>query len=304
MNPVTERIELLRKRTLGEVVGDTFTFIRLNLAVIFKVHFLLSLPIIIVTAGIFLVLFRDYFSLLRTIESGPFVDSIAFRDDVTTRTVSMLFSFMALLPISTNTFLIVDRYYHSKTGKVTFEEVLAVAKKKYLPVFVAKLVMAPIIFFTGLILVLPGIAFYTLFLCVELLIIQHHYGIFKAIGRSSGIMSRYFWNPFLYSILFLSIYTLFTSMIELPVGLLEQATNLTTGSVDIDSPLTIVALSLRAFNTIAGFMLYTIPTVALALIYYSIREASSQATIMERIRAIGTEKQKQKKEYKLGDEQY
>ena len=83
MSQATERIELLRKRGFGELVGDTFAFIRLNLAVILKVHFLFSLPVIIVTAGVFLLLFRDHFSLLHTIDSGPFEDSIAFRDNFT-----------------------------------------------------------------------------------------------------------------------------------------------------------------------------------------------------------------------------
>lgn len=303
MNSATERIELLRKRTFGEVIGDTFTFIRLNLAVILKVHFLLSLPIIILTAGLFLLLFRDYFSLLHTIDSGPFEDSVAFREDWERRFVSMMFSLMAILPISTNTFLIVDRYYRSSTGKVSFEEVLAVAKRKFLPVMAAKLIMAPIIFFTGLILLLPGLAFFTLFLCVELLIIQHNFGIFKAIGKSSSIMTRFFWSPFLYNLLFLLVYIIFTALMQLPIDILQTAAGLSTETIDMDGPWSIVALAFRTFNTIAGYVLYTIPTVGMALTYYHIRETSSQSTIMERIRSIGVEKSKST-EYRLGDEQY
>jgi hypothetical protein len=168
---------------------------------------------------------------------------------------------------------------------------------------VAKLVIAPIIFFTSLILVLPGLAFFTLFMCVELLIIQHNYGIFKAIGKSSNIMTKFFWSPFLYNLLFLTIYLIFTALMAVPVGILENALELTTTTIDLDSPWTIVVLALKTFNTILGFILYTIPTVAMALMYYSIRETSSKATIMERIRAIGTEKKKTPT-YQLGDEQY
>ncbi len=303
MSQATERIELLRKRGFGELVGDTFAFIRLNLAVILKVHFLFSLPVIIVTAGVFLLLFRDHFSLLHTIDSGPFEDSIAFRDNFTNSAISIFFSMMAMFPVSTTTYLIIDRYYHSPTGKVTFEDVVGIAKRKYLPVLVAKLAIAPIIFFTSLILVLPGLAFFTLFMCVELLIIQHNYGVFKAIGKSSNIMTKFFWSPFLNNLLFLSIYLIFTALMAVPVGILENALELTTTTIDLDSPWTIVVLALKTFNTILGFILYTIPTVAMALMYYSIRETSSKATIMERIRAIGTEKKKTP-EYQLGDEQY
>ena len=293
----TESIVLLRRRSFGEVVGDTFAFIRLNLAVILKVHFLLSLPIIIVTAAIFVLLFRDHFSLIRTLSSGVFVDSIAFRDDMSNFAVSRLFSMFAMMPVSVNTFLIIDRYSKSATGKVTFEEVTALAWRKYLPVMIAKLLIAPIIFFTGMFLILPGIAFFTLFMCVELLIIQHNFGIFKAIGRSAGIMSRFFWMPFLFNLVFLGVYLLFVGLMQLPVMVLEEVTNLTTGRIDPDSFWSIAAMSLRTFNTILGYITYTIPTVGMGVMYFSLREKASQASIMDRIRSIGMEKTK-KNEHK------
>lgn len=299
----TEKIELLRRRTFAEVVGDGFAFIRLNLAVILKVHFLLSLPIIIVTAAIFVLLFRDHFSLVRTLSSGVFVDTVAFRDDFSNFAVARLFSLFAMMPVSINTFIIIDRYTKSTTGIVTFEEVAKVAWRKYLPVMIAKLFMAPIIFFTGLLLILPGIAFYTLFLCVEMLMIQHNFGIFKAMGRSSSIMSRFFWTPFLFNLVFLTVYLVFVGMMQLPVTLLEQATNLTTGMIDPDSFWSIVAMSLRTFNTILGYVIYTIPTVGMGIMYFSLRERASQASIMDRIRSIGIEK-KIRNEFSRGDEQY
>jgi hypothetical protein len=299
----TEKIVLLRRRSFGEVVGDSFAFIRLNLAVILKVHFLISLPIIIVTAALFVLLFRDHFSLIRTLSSGVFVDSVAFRDDMSNFAVARLFSLFAMMPVSINTFLILDRYSKSETGVVTFEEVTALAWRKYLPLMISKLIMAPIIFFSGMFLILPGIAFFTLFMCVEMLIIQHNYGIFKAISRSSSIMSRFFWTPFLFNLVFLGVYLLFVALMQLPVVVLEQATDLTTEMIDPDSFWSIAAMSLRTFNTILGYVTYTIPTVAMGVLYFSLREKASQASIMERIRNIGLEKNT-KNEFSLGDEQY
>jgi hypothetical protein len=299
----TERIELLRRRTFGEVVGDAFAFIRLNLAVIMKVHFLLSLPIIIVTAAVFVLVFRDHFSLIRTMSAGVFVDSVAFRDEMSTFAVARLFSLFAVMPVSTNTLLIMDRYSKSATGVVTFEEVWGVAKRKYLPLMLAKLVMAPINFFTGLVFLFPGIAFFTLFLCVEMLIIQHNFGVFKAIGRSSAIMTRFFWMPFLAALVFLGVYALFIALMQLPVKLLEEATDITTGRVDPDSIWSMAVMGLRAFNTVLSYVVYTIPTAAFGVLYFSLREQASQTTMMERIRSIGMEKQK-KNAFSLGDEQY
>jgi hypothetical protein len=298
-----DKIVLLRRRTFGEVVGDAFGFIRLNLAVILKVHFLLSLPVIIVTAAVFVLLFRDHFSLIGQLSSGVFEDSVAFRDDMTNFAVARLFTMFAIMPVSINTFVLMDRYSKSATGVVTFEEVWTVAKRKYLPVMLAKLIVAPIIFFTGLLLFLPGIAFFTLFLCVELLIIQHNFGVFKAIGRSASVMSRFFWLPFLYNLVFLVMYLLFVGLMTIPVAILESVTELTTSRIDPGNVWSLVAISLRTFNTVLSYLVYTIPTVAMGMLYFSLRERASQASIMERIRSIGMEKQK-RNEFSLGDEQY
>ncbi len=299
----TEKLELLHRRNFGEVVGDAFTFIRLNLGLILKVHFLLSLPMIIVTAAIFVLLFRDHFSLVGTLSSGVFNDSIAFKDDFTNFAVAQLFSMLAVMPVSINTFLIVDRYTRSETGIVTFEEVAKLARQKYLPVMAAKLIIAPIIFFTSFMLVLPGIAFFTLFLCVELLIIQHNFGIFKAIGRSTTIMSRFFWMPFLFNLVFVLVYFIFIGLMQLPVMALEKATDLTTGRIDPSSIWSIAAMTLRTFNTVLSYIIYTIPTAAMAIMYFSLRERASQSSLMDRIWSIGLEKKK-KNEFSLGDEQY
>ena len=298
-----DKIELLRRRTFSEVIGDMFTFIRLNLALILKVHFLLSLPIIILTAGIFVLLFRDHFSLVRTMSSGVFQDSVAFWDDFKTTAVDSMFSMFAVMPVSINTYIIMDRYSRSTTGQVSFEDVWTVFKRKYMPVMIAKLIVAPIMFFTGILLFLPGIAFFTLFLCVELLIIQHGYGIFKAIGRSASIMSKFFWTPFLFCLLFSITYFIFIGLMQFPVMILESVTDLTTGRIDPDSIWSIIAISLRTFNTILGYVVYTIPTVGLSILYFSLREKASLASIMDRIRGIGMEK-KITNAYSQGDEQY
>jgi hypothetical protein len=309
------RLELLRRRTFGEIVGDTFAFIRLNLAVILKTHFLISLPIILVTAAIFLLLFRDYFTLLRTIEHGPFIDTTHEQDVWITRLVMGTFSLLAITPISINTFAVVACYQRSSTGVVTFEEVWQVVRRKYLLVFLAKIIIAFIVILSGIFLLVPTFMFYTFFLCVELLIIQHNFSPFKAIGHSTNIMSKYFWMPLLVNLLFLLVFSLLTGfgfqnifggngIMELPIYLLDSVTNYTTTVRDENGVMTIVFLSLRTFNLIAGYILYTIPTVASAILYYSIREKLSQANIMDRIRNIGLEKKKKVNEFQLADEEY
>ncbi len=299
----TEKLELLRRRKPSEIIGDAFTFIRVNLAILLKVHFLVSLPMILVIAAGFLLLFRDQFSLLTTIQSGPFVDAIAVRDSASRYMVSVMFSMLATMPISINTYAIVDVYSRKEDGAVTFEEVWGVLKKKFLPLLGLKVVTAIMIFSAGLFLFIPGLIIYSFLVCAELLIIQHGYGVFKAIGRSFSTMYKVFWDHIWLNILFLAVFVMFGFLMGLPVTLLESMAGFTTGTIDIDSPWTIMAMALRTFNTILSYVIYTIPTVVMAIQYFTIREKLSKASIVERINKIGLEKSKIN-EYALGDEQY
>lgn len=299
----TEKINLLKRRSFSETVGDAFTFIRTNLAILIKVNFLISLPLILIIAGAFLLLFRDHFSLLSTIQSGPFVDSIAMRDSFTTYMVSMLFSMLATIPVSISTYAVFDVYSRKEDGIVKFEEVAAVLKRKFLPLLGFKIVMAIAMVISGFFAIIPAFVIYSFLLCSELLIIQHDYGVFKAINKSFSIVNKVFWDVVWLNFLFLLVFVLFGVLMGLPVSLLESMSGFATGTIDLDSPLTIVAMALRTFNTILSYVIYVIPTAVMGIQYYTIRERLSKESIVERINSIGLEKTK-KNEFQLGDEQY
>lgn len=302
----TAKLNLNKNRTFGEKLGDTFNFARLNAGVFLQVQFFISLPIIILFAGIFYLLFTDYFSLLGTIDSGVFIDDVSRRRENWSWFIqNILFPAVAVLPVSATTFIIVDRYEQSESGKLTFQEVTKAIGKQLPKLMAAKLIMLPMILFLMLTVLLPEeigfkiffavllaplcIIMYTLFTCVELLILQHQYPIFRALSYSSKIIMRYFWASFGSNIVILIIYLFLTFAMEFPALVLDTLEGITIFDIDLDSFWSLFASALRGFSSIAGFLLFAFVSINASIQYFSFKEQNNRTNIMDRIRTIGEE---------------
>ena len=315
----TERLNLNLSRTFSEKLGDTFKFIRLNAGVLLQTHLFISLPLIILSAGLLFLLFRDYFSLISTVDSGIFIDEVRFRrENYSWAIQNLLFPALAVLPVSANTLLVMNLYEKKKGEKVTFQEVWKQVPKQFTRVMLAKLVMLPIILFAQFPVLFPdddgakiflalffgivGMIFYTLFSCVEMLILQHDYPIFKAMGRSSKIMNRFFWPTLGLHVVILIVYLFMTFAMEFPAMIIDTLEGISVLDMDMDGFWPIFSSALRAFSGIAGFLLFTIPAATVGINYFSIKEQTNRSNIMERIQSIGVVQQPE--DIYAEDEQY
>ncbi len=300
----TERLNLNLSRTFSEKLGDTFKFIRLNAGVLVQTHLFISLPIIILTAGVLFLLFRDYFSLISTIDSGIFIDDVSYRrENYSWAMQNIFFPALAVLPVSANTLLIMHMYDQNQGKPVTFQQVWKEVPRQFTKLMLAKLVMLPIIMVSQTIVLLPddvgaqiflalffgsiSLIFYTLFSCVEMLILQHGYPIFKAIGRSSRIMNRFFWSTLGLNLVILIVYLFMTFAMEFPAMIIDTLQDISVLDLDMQGFWSWFAKALRAFSGIAGFLLFTIPAATVGLNYFSIKEQTNRSNIMDRIKSIG-----------------
>lgn len=291
-------------RNFSEKLGDTFKFIRLNAGVLLQTHLFISLPIIILTAGLFFVLFREYFSLISTIDSGIFIDEVTYRrENYSWVLQNILFPAMAVLPVSANTLLVMHLYDKHPDKKLTFQDVWKAAPRQLTRLMLAKLVMLPIILIAEFPVIFPeediakiflavffsivGLIFYTLFSCVEMLMLQHDYTVFKAMGRSSKIMNRFFWPTLGLNLVILVVYLFMTFAMEFPALIIDTLEGVSVLDMDMDGFWPIFSQALRAFSGIAGFLLFTIPAATIGLNYFSIKEQTNRSNIMERIKSIG-----------------
>lgn len=303
-----ELLNLNQTRSFGEKLGDSFAFVRLNAAVLLQTHLLVSLPIIIVIAAVFFLLFNGYFSLLDIVDSGPFFDEVADRFNSNSWFVqTILFPAFAVIPISANTLLVMNVYEQSGKDTLTFNDIRPELKK--LPrLLLTKLIMLPIMFFPFLLLIptmeegarivlvilLIGpiaLIFYTLLTCAELLVLQHQYPPFKAIGRSFSVMGKHFWPSYGVHIVIVGLYLITTALLETPAWVADNLEGVAVLDWDMDDFWAGFGKALHAFSALAGYLLYMLPPITAGIVYFSIKEQVQRKNIMERINLIGVEEQ-------------
>lgn len=300
----TENLNLNKSRTFGEKLGDTFTFARVNAGALLQVHLFISLPIIILFAGIFYLLFTDYFSLLGAVDSGVFIDDVSRRRETWAWFIqNILFPAFAVLPVSANTFIVMDLYEKGDGEKVSFQATTKAVAKQLPKLMAAKLIMLPLIMIVMLvtvaadevvfsitfaILLAPiSIVFYTIFTCVELLILQHQYSIGGALSYSSKIIGRYFWMTFGSNFVILIIYLFLTFAMEFPSMALDTLEGITIFEMDMDSFWSVFTSALRGFSGVVGYLLFSFVSINAGIQYFSLKEKNNRKNIMDRIRMIG-----------------
>jgi hypothetical protein len=282
-----ETIQLLKNRTGGERISDSFNFIRINLGVLLQTQVLLSFPVIILTAALFQVLLTDYFSLLDTIGTGPFEDDVADRAERTQWIVGLLFGMMAIIPITVNTAIVFDLFARAEDKPVRFDAVWTSFKKNFLRLYTARFVISAIVAAASFLLFVPGLVFYNLFLVTELLMLQNNFSIGKALGRSFNVMSKVFWTAFWVNLGLLAIILAGNLAMQGLLPVLKWLASLVVNDVGEDEFWAVLGMSIAAFNSILGYMLYMLAAAAGGIQYFTLREEIGRANIMERVRAIG-----------------
>lgn len=315
----TENLDLNVSRTFGEKLGDTFAFARINAAVLLQVHLFVSLPIVIAIAGILFLLFPDYFSLLGTIDSGVFIDTVSRRrEDWAWFIQNIGFPSLAILPVSANSFILVDMYEKGQGEKLRFQDVLREIPKKLPKLLFAKLIMLPLILFVTMLTLVPELIgvkivvaimlaplcliMYTLFSFVEMLILQHDYKLQRALSYSSKIAGKYFWTVYGTNLVILLIFIFLTFAMEFPALALDTLEGLTIFDLDMNGFWGILSAALRAFSGVGGFILFTFVSINAGVLYFSLKEKNNRSGILERIKRIGIA-EKPENIY-LEDEQY
>lgn len=281
------QLKLLKSRSIGERFADTFTFLRLNLGLLVKTHLLLSLPIILVLAGLFVLMFPADFSLLRSIDSGPFVDSVAKGDEFRQWSIQTWFNFSAFIPIAANTLIVMDQYARNEGKPVAFDAVFRSFSRNFLKLFIAKLVMGFLVMIGGLLLVVPALVIYTMFVCTEMLMLQHQFGVFKAMGRSWSIMTKGFGNSFFVNGGLFLMFGVFWLALQGMGPVYEFLASYFFDEVREDGAWMLIGRTVGVFNAVLGYMLFMVPAAGAGIQFFSLREEIAKTDILQRIREIG-----------------
>jgi len=283
-------VEFAKERDFGEVLSDTFVFLKYNILKI-------TIPVLYIALPLTLLQMLGFFMLPDVLTNDDPFSSVGFGG-----AVLGFSSFQILLGIPASAMITALIYYYillyiqNKGNNFTAEELWKGAFK-YLGSFIGfSFAYSFIVFFTTLCLVLPGIYLGTTF--SMLWVIHMHEGKdFMASFRrcnellshdnSGGINISKWFNLFLVLFLGVIIFYVLSFVVSIPFILINflGIFELTDYSYEMKYFLEVVYQSLESLVT---SVLSAIIIVIIALQYYSFREKKEATSLMQRIEDFGS----------------
>jgi hypothetical protein len=281
-----QKIEFRKIRDFGEVMNDTFSFIRQNFKPLFKSFFAICSFFMIALAILTGLYQSQYLSGLDELFNGKRMQGDLVRQLASSGYFIMVFfglSTFVAMQVAIGAY--VKSYVTNHGAPPAIEKVWSVFIRYFPRVFLFSL---PFTLFTivGCIFCLfPGVYLWTVFLPFPLVVIMENRGFTETYSRCFDIIMYEFWASFGVYVVGYLIYLIGTTIIEgLFTFMFEMFHIFSTGNITQAKDFVI------AFLDIFSYSFYIVFFLAVTLQYFSLVEKKEGTGLLHRINSIGDNK--------------
>lgn len=283
-------IEFKKKRELGDILSDTFAFMRSEFKPFFSVFFKIVGPyllVMIIALGLYTYYAGNNFDFLLE-------DSLDTISPVTFGAL-LLFYIVAMLVVYTMSQSTVLHYIKSYTngkGTVNFEEIKSDVYSSFWS-FIGMSFLVGICVMIGLMFCfIPGIYLWVPLSLAFSILVFDKIGVSEAFSESFKLVKDHWWITFATLLIMLIIVYFASIAFALPGTIYSYAKmGILSGEIDAESVVNVfkdpIYLFLNIIATVGQFMLNIISLVAGALIYFNLNEHKNFTGTFERIQNIG-----------------
>lgn len=287
----TDYIEFKKERTLGEIISDTFKFIRQRYKDYFVTVLKIAGPFLLlalVAVVLYFMTASDLFGQMGSNgepSSGFFLSffGVAFFFIIS---IIMLYALMMI------TSLYYIKSYVNNKGKVSFKEVRSSVFKKIWKFLVLSFIVGIATIIGFYLCLVPGIYLGVAFSMAAPLMVFRDQGIGDAMSNSFNLIKGQWWSTFgvllvIYLLIAVlgqafSIPTIIYTFVKMGVSLSNEDPTAVTGL--FSDP---IYLILNVLSYAFQFVLYSVSIIAIAFIYYDLNEQKYQTGTHEKIENIG-----------------
>ena len=287
---MSQPIQFRKQRELGDIITDTFKFIRQNFKPLFKDIFKTTGPVFVI-----LIFAIGYYSYLgMDIMSNPFLnDSSNVNIEMYLISIFILFSsLVAFYVLMYNTVLHYIKSYIENDGVVDHTSVFQGVKNDF-GKMLGLLLLAGIITIFGLFLcVLPGIYLWVPLALAPSMMVFARTSVFDSISYSFSLIKDNWWMTF-FTLFVITLLVYIIGMIfQFPLMVYFFIKALTVSHEgSIANPADLVDWVYVFFNVLSSifqYLLSVIGVVASAFIYYHLDEKKNATGTYERISNLGS----------------
>lgn len=279
-----QTIQFKKQREIGDVITDTFRFIRENYKLLFSYIFKITGPFFLI-----LVLAVGYYTY--SVAGSPFDD---FNGQIGNFIVSFLILAAALLLFYSalyGTILHYIKIYISNEGVVPEADVKAGVQRDFFKLLLLSLISA-ILMIAGLILlVLPGIFLLVPLSMAGAILVFKDYSVSESISHCFTLVKDHWWITFI-TLMAVGILVYIIGLVfQIPLiiyTVIKTITFVQEGSVaNPELFKDWLFISLQIFSSVVQYMLSAITVIAIAFIYFNLNEHKHLTGTYETIEKLG-----------------
>jgi hypothetical protein len=288
---MTPNIELAKPRDFGEIISDTFTFIRQNLKPLLKYFFIFSgFFILASTATSVMIQVRaiGVFNNLNPDDSpnGTIFANVSY---IMVNTLfAMVFILLEYLSITVTVLCYMALYKQKQNTVPTVEEMWGYFKFYFFKVLGSSIVIYFIIVIGAVFCIIPGVYLYAVMALVLPIMVIENTSFGYAFNQSFRLIKDNWWVTFgVLVVIFIIIYvaSIFVSMPAAVVDAGNLFLHLTKGT-QVTLPIAILSTLLQEICHV----FHIITVVGAVLCYFNLTESKEGTGLIERMNQFGTTK--------------
>ncbi len=297
-------IDFKRERDLGDILGDSFAFLRYNYKPLFQVIFKLVGPILLVlllaVTGYLYLMFGQGVGLFSILSSNPEnVDTVfgqffgmTLLVGVVIIAISVLF--YAVFYASINYAI---KSYIDHQGTILFDEVAANVRRTW-GRFTGISLLAGLMVVVGLFFcIIPGIYLYVPLSLVFAIMAFYDMGVGDSIAYCFKLIKSNWWMSFLTLFIMGIIYYLGSSIFQVPVFIYSLVKAMTVsqdiavgGTADLSEIVDWIYILLSLIAYIARYVFYVLMIICSTFIFFNLNEKKNKTGAYEAIESLGADR--------------
>ncbi|WP_293783663.1 hypothetical protein [uncultured Pedobacter sp.] len=278
------KIEFKKKRDFGQVINDTFTFMRQNFKPLIKVYF--TFCGLFVLASMLTMLMQQYkmVNIINTIGNGRNSNGLGFSALYGIEYfLSILFSLASYTSMSVAILSYIAIYVVKGNQTPTTDEVWGYFKYYFFRVFGSSILLLIMLVVAFMFCLVPGFWLFPYVAMMFPIMVIENGSLGYSFGRSFNIIKDNFWITFGTLIVIWIIVYACMSMIVLPTSLFNMIGMFTHKGPHMSLTLTMITTVLQSLCQVFTI----IPIITISLAYFSLVEQKESTGLMERISNFG-----------------
>ncbi|KIA93163.1 hypothetical protein OC25_14100 [Pedobacter kyungheensis] len=282
---MVNQLEFKKRRDFGQVINDTFTFMRQNFKPLIKTYFTFCGLFVLASMAAMLMQQYKMVNIINTGISNRYGKGFGIGSVYGIEYfLSLLFSMASYSSMTVAILSYIAVYVQKGNQTPTTDEVWGYFKYYFFRVFGNSLLLMLMLGVAFIFCLVPGFWLFPFVAMMFPIMVIENGSLGYSFNRSFKIIKDNFWVTFGTLVVVWIIVTACMSLLVLPTSILNMVTMFTTKTPRMNVTLTMITTVLQSLSQIFTI----IPIITISLAYFSLVEQKENTGLMERISNFGS----------------